>query len=255
MNKERDDRGVMFGIPLDALLGWANVVYLCAIGIAAAGAISIYQLSARMNAAKDRELQQFQIEARIQIETAKRDAATANAHATEILKANTDLQLELEREKDARTAMLEQLQPRDMTQEQTAAFVETIKGKVSHVNLFTVPDPEATTYGITILDALRRANVVVNWYRTQSVAITTEGVSSTGVTVYENPAGGADGAGRTLMKAFTDMDAESHLLTQPLQGIPSPALFVARKPLKFLRAPDRLIPPETETHQLPWGVE
>src|SRR5262249_26469749 len=83
----------------------------------------------------------------------------------ELLRANTELQQELQEEQDARKAMPEQLQPRDMTKEEVAKFVETIKGKVSRLSLFTVADPEATIFGITVLDSLRKADVSVTWFR------------------------------------------------------------------------------------------
>jgi hypothetical protein len=247
----------MFGIPLDTLLGWVNVIYLSALGIAAAATFAIYQLSARMNAAKDRELQRFQIEAGSQIEAARENTAQASARTAELLKANTELQLELQQEKDARTAMLEQLQARDMTKEQIAQFVETIKGKVRQLSVFTIPDSEASIYGVTVLDALQKAGVSVTWYRMQSPVIMIEGVNSTGVTIYQDQPGGSEGAGEALLKAFVDMHIQSNLLTpvQPLQGVPSPSLFIALKPPSFIKSPDPLRPPEIETHRLPWGSD
>jgi len=241
----------MLGIPADTLLAWANVISLSALGIAAAGTLVIYQLSARMNAAKVRELQQVQSEARTQIETARVDAAQASARTAELEKANAELQLELQSEKDARTTMPGQFQPRDMTKEQIAKFVGAIKGKVRQLSLFTVPDPEASVFGIAVLDALRKADVSVTWYRMQSSVTPVQGVASTGVIIYEYPGGDGDEcAGRTLLNAFTDIDVQSNLLNpaQPLQGVPNPSLIIALKPPEFLRPPDRPIPSDTESH-------
>lgn len=243
----------MSGIPADMLFAWVNVISLSALGIAAAGTIATYHLSARMNAAKDRELQQVQSEARTQVETARADAAEASARTAELVKANTELQLELQTEKDARIAMPEQFQPRDMTKEQIAKFVETIKGKVPQLSLFTVPDPEASVFGITVLDALRKADVPVAWYRMQSSVTPIQGVATSGVIIYEYPRGGDECAGRTLLKAFTDMNMQSSLLSpvRPLPGVPSPSLIIALKPPEFLRPADYPVPSDTETDNLP----
>jgi len=245
-------RGIMLGIPADTLLAWANVISLSALGIAATGTLVIYQLSARMNAAKVRELQQVQSEARTQIEIARVDADQVSARIAELEKANAELQLELQNEKDARTTMPGQFQPRDVTKEQIAKFVGAIKGKVRQLSLFTVPDPEASVFGIAVLDALRKADVSVTWYRMQSSVTPIQGVASTGVIIYEYPGrGGAESAGRTLLNAFTGIDVQSNLLSpaQPLQGVPSPSLIIALKPPAFLRPSDRPIPSETASRR------
>ena len=243
----------MSGISADTLFVWINAISLSALGIAAAGTIAIYHLSARMNAAKDRELQQVQSETSARIEAARADATQANARTAELVKANTELQLELQTEKDARIAMPEQFQPRDMTKEQIAKFVETIKGKVGQLSLFTVADPEASVFGIAVLDALRKADVSVTWYRMQSSAIPIPGVATTGVIIYEYPRGGDECSGRTLLKAFTDMNMQSSLLSppQPLQGVPSPSLIIALKPPEFLRTVDQPIRSDMETDNVP----
>jgi len=235
----------MFGIPADTLVTWANVISLSGLGLAAAATIVAHQLSARMNVANIRELQQVQSEARTQIETSRAAAAEASARTAELVRANAQLQLELQTEKDIRATMSGQLQTRDMTKEQMAKFVETIKGKVRQLSLFTVPDREASIFGITILDALRKADVSATWYRMQSPPTSSQGVAHTGVIIYEYPGGGGDErVGRTLLKAFTDIDVQSNLLNppQPLQGFPSPSLIVAFKPPEFLRASDNPIP-------------
>jgi len=136
-----------------------------------------------------------------------------------------------------------------MTKEQLTRFVETVKGKVGQLNLFTVPDPEASAFGVTVLDALRKAGVSVNWYRMQS-ATPVQGAISTGVIIYEYPQGGDECAGRTLLKAFKEMNMQSNLLTplQPLQGVPSPSLIIALKPPEFLRASTDPLPPEIKAH-------
>ena len=125
----------MSGISADTLFIWINVIFLSVLVMAAAGTIATYLLSARMYAAKDRELQQVQIEA------ARTDATQASARTAEPAKANTELQLELQEKKNARITVAEQSQPRDMTKEEMAKFVETIKDKGSQLNLIIVVKP------------------------------------------------------------------------------------------------------------------
>jgi hypothetical protein len=260
----------MFGVSADTLFSWANVVYLGAVAVAAVASFAIYQLSARIGADKDRELQKFQSEARVQIEDAQAKAAQAEARAAELLKSNTELQIELQHEQSARSAMLVQLQPRDMTRDQMDQFVASIRGKVTELHVFTIPDPEAAVYGFTVLEALQRAGVAVSWYRLSSSVIPVEGVASTGMTIYEYPATGEGGAGHALMEAFYPLAALStpgrhlevpctstmdHDATLPLAAkcrIPSPALFIALKPPAFLDFPDYLKTREMEALRPPW---
>ena len=125
----------MFGIPADTALAWANVISLSGLAIAAAGAIVAHQLAARMNAAHHLELLQVQSEARTQIEFV---AAEAHTRTTGLKEANEELQLELQSEREARKKLSKQT--RDITDEQMVKFVDTVKGKVRTINVFTAPD-------------------------------------------------------------------------------------------------------------------
>ena len=109
-------KGIMAGIPADELFVWIYVIALSA--IAAAGTIGMHNLSARMNAAKDRELQPAQSVTGAQIEAAMADATEASARTADLVRANGELQQELQEEKDARRAMPQRFQPRDMTPSQ-----------------------------------------------------------------------------------------------------------------------------------------
>lgn len=172
---------------------------------------------------------------------------------------------EIERLKNARTAMLLQLQPRDFTKEQMDAFIASIKGKVTDLNVFTLPDPEAAMYGHEVIDGLQRAGVKVAWYPTTSPYFLVPGVSSSGLTVYESPnrhVGEAlmDGflkAGQPSMAWFTperpsDQDKRRGPGVIPLSSIPSPALFIALKQPAFAGYPGYLKTPELEAHRPPW---
>jgi hypothetical protein len=236
----------MFWIPADTALAWANVISLSGLAIAAAGAIVAYQLAARMNAAHSLELQQVQSEARTQIEIV---AAEAHTHTAGLVKANEELQLELQSEREARKSA----QTRDITDEQMAKFVDTVKGKVRQINVFTAPDREASIFGITILEALQKADVSVTWYRTQSLPAFARGIADNSVTIYEYPAEEKDeSAGRTLVKAFLAMGVEPNLLipAQPLWDFPSPSLIIAPRRPEFLRASQDPIPSATKSAAL-----
>src|SRR5690242_12571246 len=65
-----------------------------------------------------------------QLADAGRRAAEANARA--------------EKEATARAAMLLQLKWRDFSKEQMDAFVDLVKGHLAELNVFTLPDPEAS---------------------------------------------------------------------------------------------------------------
>jgi hypothetical protein len=229
----------MFGIPADTLFAWASAISLSGLAIGAAGALLAFQLSARMNAAHRLELQQIRSAADTQIEASKAAAARASARTAQLVRTTAELQIELQNQKDTQAAMAAQLQTRDMTKEQMAKFVETIKGKVRQLSLFIVPDREASIFGITVLDALRKAGVFVTWHRMQSSAVLSPEVAETGVIIHECPGeAGDDCAGQTLSNAFSAIDIEARILNpaQPLPGFPSPSLIIALKPSGFLRS-------------------
>jgi hypothetical protein len=239
----------MFGIPIDTLITWANVISLSGVVMAAAGIILGNQLSSRVSASNAQELRHVQSEARTHIEALRTAASRANARTADLVRANAELQIQLLTEKEARATLPKDIQTRDMTREQMATFVEAIKGKVRQVNLFTVPDREASIFGVIVLDALRKADVSVTWFRLRSPLTLGPGIADTGVLIYEYPEGKADEcAGRALLKAFTDIDVQSNLLksAQPLQDFPSPSIIIAHKPPDFLRPSNNPIPSARE---------
>jgi len=79
----------------DTLFVWIGVIFLGALGIAAAGTFATYHISARITAAKDRELQQLQSEARA-IEAASTDVTQASARTAEPAKSNSESQPKLQ---------------------------------------------------------------------------------------------------------------------------------------------------------------
>ena len=241
----------MFGIPTDTALAWANIISLSGLAIAAAGAVVAYQLSARIGADHRVELQQVKSEARTQIENA---ATRANAFTAQLVEINENLQLELQSEKDARKALSAQLQRRDMTDEQMVKFVATIKGRVRKINLLTVTDREATTFGLTILDALREANVDVSWYRLRSAPPLGQDIGDSGMTIYEcsDEEKHEESIARILVQAFTALGVRPSLLitAKPLWDLPSPSLIIAPRSPKFVRPSQDPIPSATKSAEL-----
>ena len=64
--------------PPDRLLQWANVVYLVSLATAVVASVAICQLSARVTAAKDRELEEYRTESTIKITAAQAQLELAN---------------------------------------------------------------------------------------------------------------------------------------------------------------------------------
>ena len=62
---------------LDKLLQWANIAYIAGVAIVAVATFAIFHLSARVNAAKDRELETYRTESTIKITGAQAEAAEA----------------------------------------------------------------------------------------------------------------------------------------------------------------------------------
>ena len=62
---------------VDKLLQWANIAYIVSVAIAAVTTAAIFHLSARVNAAKDRELETYRTESTIKITVAQAAAAEA----------------------------------------------------------------------------------------------------------------------------------------------------------------------------------
>jgi hypothetical protein len=154
--------------------------------------------------------------------------------------------------------MLAQLKPRDFTAQQMDAFVAEIKGKITEVSVFTIPDAEAFAYGLAIIDGLQnRANVKVHWYREPLTVLSVPGVGLTGVTIYESPRGTPPGgtAHEVLMQAFVNAEQFAVATTTPdvpLDKIPSPAIFVMMKPPAFMTMPGYTMPPEMKDFRYPW---
>ena len=84
---------------LEKLLPWANLAYIVLVAL---GAYGIFQLTARANAEKDRELAKYQADSKVQIEAAQAEASKADARAAEANAAAEQAKLELAEFKEPR---------------------------------------------------------------------------------------------------------------------------------------------------------
>jgi hypothetical protein len=193
-------------------------------------------------------------QAQLASDTAKAYAAAevAKENAAALTKANTELQLQVEKERNARTAMLMQLQPRDFSAQQMEAFVAELKGKVKELHVFTIVDNEAAMYGSMIMDGLKRADVVVHWHRVAGTLVMVGGVATTGVTIYDRE---GSSVWRPLMDAFVKAGHFAMMCPPSDESpeIPTPSLFVMLKPPPFQDFPSYKKPPELAGRSPPWN--
>ena len=215
----------MDSIPLTLLerfLQWANIAYIGSLAIALVAGIAIYHLSARVNAAKDRELEEYRIESTSKISVAQAEAAeairiaeserlaraelesqvaVAEARAAEANAIASQAQLELAKLKQPRT-----ITPED--QEKTVAALKEFAGQNFSFSVFG--DPESLAL-VRVLDVMLKS---AGWLRVRSqigsiavdVAGNTAGTShDSGVSAFVGPDNpNAEPALLTLSKALTD---------------------------------------------------
>ena len=160
----------------ERLLQWANAVYIEAVLIAAVASFAIYHLSARVTAAKDRELEEYRTESEIKITGAQAEAAEAVRIAESERLARAELESQVA-DADARAAEanaaaskaqleLEKLkQPRTITpqgQENIIAAVKKFAGQ--NFSFAVYPDPEPLALVRLLDDILKSAG----WIRVPS---------------------------------------------------------------------------------------
>ena len=174
-------------LTLDKLLQWANIAYIVGVAIAAVATFAIYHLSARVNAAKDRELERFRTESTIEITAAQAEAAEANAVASQA-------QLALAKLKEPRT-----IAPED--QEKIIAALKKFAGQNFCFSVF--PDPESLAL-LRSLDAVLKS---AGWLRVRSQ------IGATVVDAAGNTAGTSTDSGVTAFFGPDNRDAEAALLT------------------------------------------
>ena len=161
---------------LDKLLQWSNIAYIVLLALIAGMTFVIYHLSARVNAAKDRELENYRTESTIKITAAQAEAAeaikiaeserlaraelesqvaAAEARAAEANALASQARLELEKLKEPRT-----IAPED--QEKIIAALKEFAGQNFGFSVF--PDPESLAL-LRALDAMLKS---AGWLRVPS---------------------------------------------------------------------------------------
>ena len=211
---------------IERLLQWANFAYIAAIGIAAVATVAIYQLSARVTAAKDRELEEYRTTSELKISTAQAEAAEAmrlaeserlaranleskvadaEARAAEANAVASKAQLELARLKRPRTIAPE-------AQEKIITVLKRYAGQ--HYSLSVFQDPESLAL-LRVLDFTLKSS---GWLRVPS---------QNGVIVLEvdgTTAGTSHDSGVAAFVGPDNRDAEAALLalskTLTAAGIP-----------------------------------
>ena len=208
-------------LSLDKLLQWANVIYMVSVAIAAVATLVIYHLSARVNAAKDSELETYRTESTIKITAAQAEAAeamkiaeserlaraelesqvaAAEVRAAEADAAASQAQLELAKLKEPRT-----IAPED--QEKIIAALREFTGQKFGFSVYPDPEPLAL---LRVLDIILKS---AGWVRVPSqigalvvdAAGNTAGTShDSGVTAFVGPDNpDAEITLRALSKALT----------------------------------------------------
>ena len=216
---------------LDKLLQWANVAYIVCVATAAVATLAIYHLSARVNAAKDRELETYRTESTIKITVAQAEAAeamkiaeserlaraelesqvaAAEARAAEANAVASQARLELAKLKEPRT-----IAPED--QEKIVAALKEFAGQTFGFSVF--PDPEP----LALLRALDAVLTSAGWLRVPSQ------IGAIVVDAAGNTAGTSHDSGVTAFVGPDNRDAEAALL------ILSKALTVAGIPCQSRR--------------------
>jgi hypothetical protein len=80
-NTVNTQEGYIWGLSVDFLLNWTNVVYLVALAITVVASVAVWRLSALSGAAKDRQLATYQADAKVQIADAQKAASDAAKRA------------------------------------------------------------------------------------------------------------------------------------------------------------------------------
>ena len=161
---------------VDKLLQWANIAYIVSVAIAAVTTAAIFHLSARVNAAKDRELETYRTESTIKITVAQAAAAearqiaeserlaraelesqiaAAEARAAEANAVASQARLELAKFKEPRT-----IAPED--QEKIVAALKEFAGQTFGFSVFQDPEP------LALLQALDAVLKSAGWLRVPS---------------------------------------------------------------------------------------
>jgi hypothetical protein len=156
------------------------------------------------------------------------------------LEANKKLEIE----RGARLALLKETEPRDINAEQIEKFVAKIKGMVTELNVYSIPDREAQRFGVVLTIALHKAGVKSEW----KPLYTFIPGAFFGVLVYE-PKEELASKMMTALAESTGLSIGRYLPMEPSPDIPSPAVIVGWQEQPLVRKPFPGWPTE---RQVPW---
>ena len=150
--------------------------YIVSVVIAAVATFAIYQLSVRVNAAKDRELETYRTESEIQISNAQGEAAEAVKIAESERRARAELEAQVASAEDraaqanavasqARLELAKLKEPRTITPEDQEKIIAALKPFAGQHFAFSVnPDPEP----LALLGVINVVLTSAGWQRVRS---------------------------------------------------------------------------------------
>ena len=199
---------------LDKLLQWANMAYIVCVAIAAVATLAIYHLSARVNAAKDRELEKYRTESTIKITAAQAEAAGAMkiAESERLVRAELESQVAVADARaaeanavasQARLELAKLKQPRTIAPEEQEKIIAALKEFAGQNFGFSVfGDPESLAL-LRALDAMLKS---AGWLRVSSQ------IGAIVVEASGNTAGTSHDSGVTAFFGPDNLDARAALL-------------------------------------------
>ena len=166
----------MHRLALEKFLQLTNIVYIGSVAIAAVATFAIYQLSVRVNAAKDRELETYRTESEIQISNAQAEAAEAIKIAESERRARAELESQVASAENraaqanavalqARLELARLKEPRTIAPEDQEKIIAALKPFAGQNFAFSVfPDPES----LALLRVINAVLTSAGWERVRS---------------------------------------------------------------------------------------
>ena len=161
---------------LERFLQWANIAYIVGVALAAVATVAIYHLSARVTAAKDRELEQYRTESTVKISAAQAEAAEAVriAESERLARAELESQVAVAEARAAEAnAVASQAQLELAKLKQPRTIASDVQGKIvdalknfpgQHFGFSVFQDPESLAFA-RLLDGMLKS---AGWIRVPS---------------------------------------------------------------------------------------
>ena len=168
---------------MEKLLQWVNWVYFTALIITVVAGLAIYQLSTRINAAKNQEMEAYRTRSEVEISKAQAAASAANERAAQADAVAEQAKLELAKLK----------QPRTISSSHQSRMVNDLAEYAGQTySYIAYEDSEAHALLMQIDSVLRQAGWrdVPSWktVTVRKIALNTVGTSAkSGVSVYMGP--------------------------------------------------------------------